>query len=229
MAASASRYRSGWRSLPEESGNFCGIREILHHAPKADVCILGYQSFDEIAIGARGWLRLKLTAYGEATHTGSRSRKGKNAVHALIHACSALLQLELAGQTAPFFEFGSAFNIAQIQGGEAINDVPDRAKALIDIRLLLTQIVQIIVQTIEQQLRDLQQAYPRFQYALEIRGLIRDQSDPGNRSTVKLVCESALSLALQSDELPGGQERGGILTSATGLGLFWWNGYVVLG
>jgi short subunit dehydrogenase-like uncharacterized protein len=52
----------------------------------------------------------------------------------------------------------------------------------------------------------------------KIRGLIRDQGDPGNRATVKFVCEAALSLALQTDELPGGQTRGGILTPATGLG-----------
>lgn len=52
----------------------------------------------------------------------------------------------------------------------------------------------------------------------QVRGLIRDQGDPGNRATVKFVCESALSLALQIDELPGGQTRGGILTPATGLG-----------
>ena len=32
------------------------------------------------------------------------------------------------------------------------------------------------------------------------------------------MCEAALSLALQMDELPGGQTRGGILTPATGLG-----------
>ncbi|MBW4443653.1 MAG: saccharopine dehydrogenase NADP-binding domain-containing protein [Plectolyngbya sp. WJT66-NPBG17] len=52
----------------------------------------------------------------------------------------------------------------------------------------------------------------------KVRGIIRDQGDPGNRATVKFVCESALSLALQSSELPGGQTRGGILTPATGLG-----------
>jgi short subunit dehydrogenase-like uncharacterized protein len=52
----------------------------------------------------------------------------------------------------------------------------------------------------------------------KVRGLIRGQGDPGNRATVKLVCESALCLALQPDELPGGQTRGGILTPATGLG-----------
>ncbi|WP_416672711.1 saccharopine dehydrogenase family protein [Egbenema bharatensis] len=52
----------------------------------------------------------------------------------------------------------------------------------------------------------------------KLRGLIQDQGDPGNRATVKFVCESALSLALATDELPGGQARGGILTPATGLG-----------
>ena len=41
--------------------------------------------------------------------------------------------------------------------------------------------------------------------------------DPGYKSTAKLVCESALALAW-SDELPGGNEYGGVLTSAVGLG-----------
>lgn len=52
----------------------------------------------------------------------------------------------------------------------------------------------------------------------KVQGLIRDQGDPGNRATVKFICESALALALQLDQLPGGQTRGGILTPATGLG-----------
>ena len=41
--------------------------------------------------------------------------------------------------------------------------------------------------------------------------------DPGYKSTAKLVCESALSLA-RSNELPGGSEYGGVLTPAVGLG-----------
>lgn len=51
-----------------------------------------------------------------------------------------------------------------------------------------------------------------------VRGLIADVGDPGNRATVKFVCESALSLAVDFDRLPGGAQRGGILTPATGLG-----------
>lgn len=52
----------------------------------------------------------------------------------------------------------------------------------------------------------------------KVKGVIRDQGDPGNRATVKFLCESALSLALNSDQLPGGSQRGGILTPATALG-----------
>lgn len=52
----------------------------------------------------------------------------------------------------------------------------------------------------------------------KVRGLVRGQGDPGNRATVKFLCESALSLAVNADELPGGPLRGGILTPATGLG-----------
>jgi short subunit dehydrogenase-like uncharacterized protein len=51
-----------------------------------------------------------------------------------------------------------------------------------------------------------------------VRGLIADVGDPGNRATVKFVCESALGLVLDVDRLPGGMARGGVLTPATGLG-----------
>ncbi|HWZ44630.1 MAG TPA: saccharopine dehydrogenase NADP-binding domain-containing protein [Candidatus Saccharimonadales bacterium] len=52
----------------------------------------------------------------------------------------------------------------------------------------------------------------------KIRGVISDKGDPGNRATVKFLCESALALALNFDTLPGGPQRGGILTPATALG-----------
>ena len=51
-----------------------------------------------------------------------------------------------------------------------------------------------------------------------LRGVIQHAGDPGNRATVKFVCEAALALALNADRLPGGSRRGGVLTPATGLG-----------
>jgi short subunit dehydrogenase-like uncharacterized protein len=44
---------------------------------------------------------------------------------------------------------------------------------------------------------------------------IADSGDPGNRATVKFLCESALALAIDRDRLPA---RAGILTPATALG-----------
>lgn len=51
-----------------------------------------------------------------------------------------------------------------------------------------------------------------------VRGQISDKGDPGNRATTKMVCEAALCLALQFDDLPGGAKHGGLLTPASGLG-----------
>jgi short subunit dehydrogenase-like uncharacterized protein len=51
-----------------------------------------------------------------------------------------------------------------------------------------------------------------------VRGMLRDKGDPANAVTVKCVCESALALILDADALPGGPQRGGILTSATAFG-----------
>ena len=51
-----------------------------------------------------------------------------------------------------------------------------------------------------------------------VRGRIGDQGDPGNIATTKFVCESALTLALDADVLPGASTSGGVLTPASGLG-----------
>jgi short subunit dehydrogenase-like uncharacterized protein len=51
-----------------------------------------------------------------------------------------------------------------------------------------------------------------------VHGRIADKGDPGNRATTKLVCEAALCLALQFDDLHGGAKHGGLLTPASGLG-----------
>ena len=51
----------------------------------------------------------------------------------------------------------------------------------------------------------------------EKRFEIYGSGDPGYKSTSKMVCEAALTLAF-SDDLPFGNEFGGVLTSAVGLG-----------
>jgi short subunit dehydrogenase-like uncharacterized protein len=52
----------------------------------------------------------------------------------------------------------------------------------------------------------------------EVRAVVSDRGDPGNRATTKMVCESALALACDTLLLPGGTQRGGVLTPAYALG-----------
>lgn len=51
-----------------------------------------------------------------------------------------------------------------------------------------------------------------------VHGHMADRGDPGNRATTKMLCESALALALEADRLPGGKAHGGVLTPASALG-----------
>lgn len=152
----------------EQGGEFMGIRDVLKQKPKADVCILGYQGIEEISIGARGWLRLKITTKGEAAHTGSRFKKGNNAIHQMADIVTALKKLNLGGRKKPYFNYGSSFNVSLIKGGVAINMVPDACEAKVDIRFLPSQSTKELLDKIYKALRRLKQENPNLSYKIEI-------------------------------------------------------------
>lgn len=147
----------------EQTGNFTGVREVIKHAPKADICVLGYQGINEISVGARGWLRIKVITLGKSAHTGSRTSKGINAIHSMGRVINAVTSLDLGQKTEPFFEFGSSLNISQINGGVAINIVPDKCEVNLDIRLLPSQTKEEVLNMITIKLNEL-----KIQYELEI-------------------------------------------------------------
>lgn len=51
-----------------------------------------------------------------------------------------------------------------------------------------------------------------------VRGRIRGEGDPGNRSTVRMLCESAFCLTTDFDRLPAATWGGGVWTPATAMG-----------
>ena len=147
----------------EQSGEFTGIRDILKQKPKADICVLGHQDIDEIHIGARGWLRLKITTKGKSAHTGSRSKKGNNAIHQMADIIATLKKLNLGNKKEPFFDYGSSFNVSLIKGGVAINIVPDECETKIDIRFLPSQNKKGILDKINKALKK-----SKFSYEIEV-------------------------------------------------------------
>lgn len=151
----------------EQSGNFSGIQDIIKHAPKADLFINGYQGHREISVGARGFLRFKLSVFGQQAHTGSKHKYGINAIHKAIVAIDKIKKLKLK-KNEQHFEYGSTVNVVKINGGFAINIVPDSCEVVFDLRLLPSQDNNKVYTQIKSLLKKLKKKDPEFDYKLDL-------------------------------------------------------------
>ncbi len=152
----------------EQCGSLTGAREIIHRAPKADLCLLGYQGNDEISIGARGWLRLHVQTIGRSIHTGERSAKGVNAIHSMSRIINAISSLRLKFKKDTFFWFGPSIHVTTVKGGVAMNIVPDYCRINIDIRLVPGQDDKTIVKQVEHELEKMKKRDKDFEYVLDV-------------------------------------------------------------
>ena len=129
----------------EESGatGTLGIKYLSRAGLLAGLGAIYAYSGREIALGHRGVVRYRFTARGQAAHTGmsgqrEQPRPGANAVTGLAELLLHLEQLELPFSQQPYFDqFRPVITPGTIiEGGTAINIVPDRAEALVDVRTI---------------------------------------------------------------------------------------------
>lgn len=100
-------------------------------------------SGDDIALGHRGVVRYRLTARGQAAHTGLSGRRaradaGTNAATGLADLLLRLEQTQPPFSQQPYFDrFRPVITPGTlISGGTAINIVPDTAEATVDVRTI---------------------------------------------------------------------------------------------
>lgn len=155
----------------EQSGEFTGIKDILKVIQNPNAAMIGYPGTEEIAIGARGFLRLEVKTLGKPAHTGSRTSKGINAISKMNKIINRLERLRLKGKASKFFPFGTKITISEIEGGRAINLVPDECKVKIDIRTLpgqteeeLLDEIKNLIQGLKQKDRDLKAEIKPYQF-----------------------------------------------------------------
>lgn len=128
--------------VDEESGadSKLGARYLLDKGLNAQAAIYTYSGAETITIGHRGGVRLWIEATGEAAHTGSKSwqnkEKGANAIEAIAQLVSLLPEIKMEGSHPLFPGYGFVLTPTLIEGGSGESIVPDRAKVLIDARLL---------------------------------------------------------------------------------------------
>jgi len=151
----------------EQSGDFTGMKNILKKGIRADACIIGYPGTEEIAIGSRGFLRLNITTLGKSAHTGARYDVGINAIIKMVRFINGLEKLKMKYKKTPFFRFGPRLTVSQIEGGRAINIVPDGCNIKVDIRLIPSQTKATVMKDIETLLRELKKEDPQFRVELK--------------------------------------------------------------
>jgi succinyl-diaminopimelate desuccinylase len=115
----------------EEIGGFNGTQVVLEKGYLPKVCVLPDGGADwQIQTSAKGVFQLRINTTGQAAH-GSQPWKGDNANLKLIRVIH-----EIHGLFPKNGPDDNTINIGKISGGEAINQVADRAEALIDIRVI---------------------------------------------------------------------------------------------
>ena len=119
-----------------------GTRYLLEKGYVGDAAIIGEPGTYKITIGNRGGHRFKIEVFGESVHTGSREweqkKEGLNAVLEMDKVINALQNLKFPAKEYPVFP--GRKNVLTfptiINGGKAINIVPDSCIAFGDTRIL---------------------------------------------------------------------------------------------
>jgi succinyl-diaminopimelate desuccinylase len=115
----------------EEIGGKNGVSYVLNQGYGADVCLLpdgGNDWHIETTCNAV-WIA-QITADGQSAH-GSRPWEGQNAINHLLEGLHEIQ--DVFGELKPY---KNSITISTIQGGRAMNQVPDQAKAIVDMRFI---------------------------------------------------------------------------------------------
>ncbi len=99
-----------------------------------DFAITGEPTDLHIGIAAKGVLVLRIEVRGRAAHS-STPWLGENAVLKAVDAFRAIQSLPFTRESSELFDAPS-INLGRIEGGEALNMVPDRCTMAVDVRYL---------------------------------------------------------------------------------------------
>jgi succinyl-diaminopimelate desuccinylase len=143
--------------LDEHTGGFAGIRRYLEEIDTTQAVVLsgdedgacgeeahkiagvfiGYPGPDTVVIGGRGFLRARITVFGQADHSASKKLKVSNATVKAAHLIVALDENDLTSREPGLFGVPPKLTVTSVVGGTpgAFSIVPDRCEVEVDVRL----------------------------------------------------------------------------------------------
>lgn len=146
----------------DEEINFSGVKEIVKRGECFPKCmIIGEPSNNLIMNGSKGLLELKLVFSGISAHS-SMPNKGDNAIEKCIEYLTELKDFynELKKDKNDSFETCyTTMNIGKIDGGKAINIVPNTCEVLLDFRIVKKEHTDLILNKIKSLTRKYNSTY----------------------------------------------------------------------
>ncbi|TMM00470.1 MAG: M20 family metallopeptidase [Actinobacteria bacterium] len=107
---------------------------ILGRGVNAAFAITGEPTNLHIGVAAKGVLAMQIVVHGKAAHS-STPWLGENAVLKAVDAFRAIQSLPFTRESSELFDAPS-INLGRIEGGDALNMVPDACRMAVDVRYL---------------------------------------------------------------------------------------------
>ena len=126
--------------VPDEESEDIDTRstdEVVRGGFTGDFAITGEPTGLHVGVQAKGVLAFRLNVHGRAAH-GSTPWLGDNAVLKAIDVFRRIESLPFSRESSELFDRPSV-NLGRIQGGDALNKVPDLCTMVVDIRYLPNQ------------------------------------------------------------------------------------------
>ncbi|HEC21151.1 MAG TPA: M20 family peptidase [Candidatus Peregrinibacteria bacterium] len=139
----------------EESGGASGVGYLLRKRGYRCRCAIIPDGGRDNAVvyKQKGVLHLLLSAHGKTAH-GARPWLGENAISKLIFALLKIQRLFPRYLSSQRY-WGNSINLGVIRGGEAINQVPSKATAVLDVRYTEKETAQEITNKIQEAVPDI--------------------------------------------------------------------------
>ncbi len=136
--------------VPDEESEELDLRStdsVVQQGLGGDFAVTGEPTDLRIGVEAKGVLAMRIEVHGRAAHS-STPWLGDNAVLKAIDAFRAIESLPFSRQSTEMFDRPS-INLGRIQGGDALNKVPDQCTMAVDIRYLPGQDPEEILAEVE--------------------------------------------------------------------------------
>jgi succinyl-diaminopimelate desuccinylase len=143
----------------EEIGGFNGTKFILNSGYSSEIALIPDGGYNwKIEEEAKGVLMINIMAKGEASHS-SRPWEGDNAIQKLLPIFSKITDIFdnkaiHKNKINPNVDFFTTCNLSIIKGGDAMNQVPNHAEGVFDIRYVSTDDPQQIIRKINNVIKE---------------------------------------------------------------------------